>query len=78
MERASQGLVYVIPIALLIIFVLLYLTMDSLLNVLIILLDVPLSLIGAFLTLFLLDYNLSVAVWLGIIALTVWMPETAW
>ena len=69
MERASQRLVYVIPITLLIIFVLLYLTTGSLVKVLIILLAVPFSLIGAFLILFLLDYNLSVAVWVGIIAL---------
>ena len=69
MQRAAQRLTYVIPITLLLIFVLLYLNARSLMKVLIVLVAVPFSLIGAFLLLWLLGYHLSVAVWVGIIAL---------
>lgn len=69
MERAGARLTYVIPVTLLVIFVLLYLNTGSLAKVLIVLLAVPFSLIGAFLLLSLLGYHLSVAVWVGIIAL---------
>ncbi|MGH7231929.1 MAG: efflux RND transporter permease subunit [Nitrospiraceae bacterium] len=69
MQRAQQRLTYLIPLTLLVIFVLLYLNTRSLMKVLIVFLAVPFSLIGAFLILYLLDYNLSVAVWVGIIAL---------
>ena len=65
----SQRLAYVIPLTLLVIFVLLYLNTRSLVKVLIVLLAVPFSLVGAFLILYLLGYNMSVAVWVGIIAL---------
>jgi Cu(I)/Ag(I) efflux system membrane protein CusA/SilA len=51
------------------IFVLLYLNSRSLAKVLIVLLAVPFSLVGAFLLLWLLNYHLSVAVWVGLIAL---------
>jgi Cu(I)/Ag(I) efflux system membrane protein CusA/SilA len=69
LQRASQRLMYVIPITLALIFVLLYLNTRSLAKVLIVLTAVPFSLLGAFLLLWLLDYHLSVAVWVGIIAL---------
>ena len=69
MERASRRLTYVIPLTLLIIVVLLYLNTGSLAKVIIVLLAVPFSLVGAFLLLYLLGYHLSVAVWVGIIAL---------
>jgi Cu(I)/Ag(I) efflux system membrane protein CusA/SilA len=69
MQRANARLVYVIPVTLLVICVLLYLNTRSLIKVLIILLAVPFSLVGAFLLLYLLGYHLSVAVWVGIIAL---------
>ena len=69
MQRAQQRLTYLIPLTLLVIFVLLYLNTGSLMKVLIVFLAVPFSLIGAFLFLYLLDYNLSVAVWVGLIAL---------
>jgi Cu(I)/Ag(I) efflux system membrane protein CusA/SilA len=69
MRRANARLVYVIPITLGVIFVLLYLNTRSLVKVLIVLLAVPFSLVGAFLLLYLLGYHLSVAVWVGIIAL---------
>lgn len=69
MQRASRRLTYVIPLTLLVIFVLLYLNTGSLVEVFIVLLAVPFSLLGAFLLLYLLDYNMSIAVWVGIIAL---------
>jgi Cu(I)/Ag(I) efflux system membrane protein CusA/SilA len=69
MQRATQRLTYVIPLTLLVIFLLLYLNTRSLTKVVIVLLAVPFSLVGAFLLLYLLGYHLSVAVWVGIIAL---------
>jgi Cu(I)/Ag(I) efflux system membrane protein CusA/SilA len=69
MQRAGQRLMYVIPITLLIIAVLLYFNGKSLGKVLIVLFAVPFSLVGAFLLLWILGYHLSVAVWVGIIAL---------
>ncbi len=69
MQRAAQRLRYVIPVTLALIFVLLYLNTRSLAKVLIVLTAVPFSLVGAFLLLWLLGYHLSVAVWVGIIAL---------
>ncbi|MBX9628853.1 MAG: CusA/CzcA family heavy metal efflux RND transporter, partial [Gemmataceae bacterium] len=69
MERSNRRLLYVIPVTLLVIFVLLYLNTGSIAKVLIVFLAVPFSLVGAFLLLWLLGYHLSVAVWVGIIAL---------
>jgi Cu(I)/Ag(I) efflux system membrane protein CusA/SilA len=69
MQRSNQRLKYVIPVTLLVIFVLLYFNTRSVTKVFIVLLAVPFSLIGAFLLVYLLGYNLSVAVWVGIIAL---------
>jgi Cu(I)/Ag(I) efflux system membrane protein CusA/SilA len=69
MQRAQARLAYVIPITLGLIFVLLYLNTGSLAKVLIVFLAVPFSLVGAFLLVWLLGYNLSVAVWVGVIAL---------
>ncbi len=69
MQRSNQRLTYVIPLTLVVIFLLLYLNTRSLTKVFIVFLAVPFSLIGAFLLLYILGYNLSVAVWVGIIAL---------
>ena len=69
MQRASQRLQYVIPITLAVIFLLLYLNARSVTKALIVMIAVPFSLVGAFLLLWLLGYHLSVAVWVGIIAL---------
>lgn len=69
-ERAKQRLKVVVPITLLIIFLLLYLNNRSIIETLIILFSVPLSLIGSVWLLYVLDYNMSVAVWVGIIALS--------
>jgi Cu(I)/Ag(I) efflux system membrane protein CusA/SilA len=69
MLRAKERLSVVIPLTLLIVVVLLYLNTRNPTQIVIVLLAVPFSLIGAFWLLYLLDYNLSVAVWVGIIAL---------
>jgi Cu(I)/Ag(I) efflux system membrane protein CusA/SilA len=76
MQRAKERLKYVIPLTALIIFVLIYLNTTSITETVIILLAVPFSLVGAFWLLYLLDYNLSVAVWVGIIALAGLDAET--
>jgi Cu(I)/Ag(I) efflux system membrane protein CusA/SilA len=69
MLRAKDRLRIVIPVTLLIVVVLLYFNTRSVAKVAIVLLAVPFSLVGAFWLLYLLGYNLSVAVWVGIIAL---------
>ena len=69
LERASARLRLVVPLTLLIVFVLLYLSTASVPKTLIILLAVPFSAVGAIWLLWLLGYNMSIAVWVGLIAL---------
>ncbi len=76
MERAKQRLMYVIPLTILIIFVIIYLNTRSVTKTMIVFLAVPFSLVGAIWLLYLLDYNLSIAVWVGIIALAGLDAET--
>ena len=76
MQRAKERLIYVVPLTLLIILVLLYLNFQSVAKTLIVLLSVPFSLVGSIWLLYFLDYNLSVAVWVGIIALAGVAAET--
>ncbi len=76
MLRAKQRLLIVVPLTLLIIALILYLNTRSLIKTAIVLLAVPFSLVGAFWVLYLLHYNLSVAVWVGIIALAGLDAET--
>jgi Cu(I)/Ag(I) efflux system membrane protein CusA/SilA len=76
MQRAKERLTYVVPLTLLIIFVLLYMNFQSVTKSLIVLLSVPFSMVGAVWLLYLLGYNLSVAVWVGIIALAGVAAET--
>ncbi|MBV8584938.1 MAG: efflux RND transporter permease subunit, partial [Verrucomicrobia bacterium] len=73
---AEQKLAIVVPFTLLIIFVLIYLNTKSVTKTFIVLLAVPFSLVGAFWLLYLLGYNLSVAVWVGLIALAGLDAET--
>ena len=68
-ERARARLQLVLPIVLLVIFVLLYFTYRSVLEAAHVLLAVPFALSGGVYLLWLLDYNFSVAVWVGFIAL---------
>ena len=76
MLRAQQRLLYVIPMTLVIIFVIIYLNTKSVFKTLIVLLAVPFALIGAFWLMYLLHYNMSIAVWVGIIALAGVSAET--
>ena len=76
LQAAEKRLAIVIPFTLLIIFVLIYLNTRSVTKTFIVLLTVPLSLVGAFWLLYLLGYNMSVAVWIGLIALAGLDAET--
>ncbi len=76
LKSAEQRLAVVIPFTLLLIFVLIYLNTKSVARTAIVLLAVPFSLVGAFWFLYLLHYNLSVAVWVGLIALAGLDAET--
>ncbi len=76
MLRAQQRLMIVVPLTLLIIVLIIYLNTRSLVKTAIVLLAVPFSLVGAFWIIYLLHYNLSVAVWVGIIALAGLDAET--
>jgi len=77
MQRAQERLMYVIPLTLLIIFVILYLNTSSTIQALIVLLGVPFALTGSVWLLYALDYNMSIAVWVGVIALAGLYAETA-
>jgi Cu(I)/Ag(I) efflux system membrane protein CusA/SilA len=76
MLRAKERLLLVVPLTLLLIALIIYLNTRSAIKTAIVLLAVPFSLVGAFWTLYLLHYNLSVAVWVGIIALAGLDAET--
>jgi Cu(I)/Ag(I) efflux system membrane protein CusA/SilA len=69
MERAKEHLAVVVPITIIIIMLLLFLNFRNVTEVLIILGTLPMALIGGLWLLYLLDYNLSVAVGVGFIAL---------
>ena len=75
-ERAKERLMLVVPITLLLVVLLLYLNTRSMTATGIILLAVPFSVVGAVWLLYLLDYNLSIAVWVGLIALAGLDAET--
>jgi len=75
-ERAKARLLLVLPVTLFLIALLLYFNTGSAVEVAIVLLAVPFSLIGAVWLLWGLDYHLSVAVWVGIIALAGLDAET--
>src|SRR6266542_1418609 len=76
MLRAKQRLMIVVPLTLLIIVLIIYLNTRSAIKTAIVMLAVPFSLVGAFAILHWLGYNLSVAVWVGIIALAGLDAET--
>jgi Cu(I)/Ag(I) efflux system membrane protein CusA/SilA len=76
LRAAEKQLAIVIPITLLVILGLIYFNTRSWTKTLIVMLTVPFSLIGAFWLVYLLGYNLSVAVWIGIIALAGLDAET--
>jgi len=69
MERAQERLQLVVPLTLVVIVMLLFLNFRSFADVLVILGTLPMALVGGLWLLYLLDYNLSVAVGVGLIAL---------
>ncbi len=77
MERVQARLKIVLPITLFVVFLLLYLNTKSLVKTAIILMAVPFSAIGAIWFVHLLGYNMSIAVWVGFIALLGVDAETA-
>ncbi|MGC2047797.1 MAG: CusA/CzcA family heavy metal efflux RND transporter, partial [Gallionella sp.] len=76
MERAAAKMKIVVPITLLVIFLLLYLNFMRVTEALIVMLSVPFALVGGVWLLWLLGYNLSVAVVVGFIALAGVAAET--
>jgi len=76
MQRAKERLLLVIPATLALIIIIIYLNTRSYIKTAIVMLAVPFSLVGAFWAIYLGDYNLSVAVWIGIIALAGLDAET--
>ena len=76
MERAIEKMKIVVPVTLLIIFLLLYLNFKRLTETLIVMLSVPFALVGGVWLMWLLGYNMSVAVAVGFIALAGVAAET--
>ncbi len=76
LERAKERLAVVVPVTLVLIFLLLYLNSGSAAEALLVMAAVPFSLVGAVWLLWFLDYNMSVAVWVGLIALAGLDAET--
>jgi copper/silver efflux system protein len=69
LEEMANRMKILIPLTLMIIVVLLYLYFKNVVEVLIVLLSIPFALVGTVWLLWLLDYRLSTAVWIGVIAL---------
>ena len=76
LQAAQKRFLMIIPLTVLLILLIIYLSTRSLIKTAIVLLAVPFSLVGAFWILYLLDYNMSVAAWIGIIALAGLDAET--
>lgn len=74
--KTHERLWLVIPLTLLIIFVLLFMNTKSVTKTIIVLLAIPFSLVGSFWFLYLLNCNMSIAAWVGIIALAGLDAET--
>jgi copper/silver efflux system protein len=76
MESTHQHLKMVIPLTILLIIIIIHFSTRSFVKTGIVLLAVPFSLVGSFWFLYLLGYNISTAVWVGIIALAGLDAET--
>ena len=77
MQRVFERLKIFVPLTLAIIFILFYFTFRSVAQTLMVMLGVPFALVGGFWLLLLLGYNMSVAVWVGFIALAGVAAETS-
>jgi Cu(I)/Ag(I) efflux system membrane protein CusA/SilA len=69
LQRVRERLKLVLPVTIFIVFLLLYLNTRSVVKTLIVFLAVPFSAVGAIWLLHFLGYNMSIAVWVGLIAL---------
>jgi Cu(I)/Ag(I) efflux system membrane protein CusA/SilA len=69
MLRVHNRLKFIVPLTLVLIFVLLYMNTKSTMKSLVVMLAVPFSAVGAVWLVYLLGYNVSIAVWVGMIAL---------
>ncbi len=76
MERANKRLKLVVPITLLIIFLLLFFNFKNVTESIIVMLSLPFALVGGLWFMYLLDYNMSVVVGVGFIALAGVAAET--
>lgn len=76
MEKARKTLKLIIPATLVLIFILLYIHFHNITEVVIVMVSLPFSLVGGFWLIYLLGYNLSVAVGVGFIALAGLATET--
>lgn len=76
MERAKARLKLVVPLTLTIIFVAFYFTFRSVAETFMVMVGVPLSLVGAIWYLSMLGYNMSIAVWVGMITVVGTAAET--
>ena len=76
MERAAQRLKLIIPITIVIIFLLLYMHFGNISESMIVMLSLPFAIVGGVWLMFILDYNMSVAVAVGYIALLGLAAET--
>ena len=77
MQRVESRLRLLVPLTLVIVFLVLLLSTRSALTSIVVLAGAPMALSGAFVSLVMLDYNLSVAVWVGLTALAGLYAETA-
>ncbi len=69
MERAQERMYFIIPVTLLIVMILIYLSLQSLVETMIVMLTIPFAMVGGIWLLWFLGYNFSVAVAVGFIAL---------
>jgi Cu(I)/Ag(I) efflux system membrane protein CusA/SilA len=76
MEKARKTLNIIIPLTLLVIFILLYIHFNNIIEVVIVMASLPFALLGGIWLIYFLDYNLSVAVGVGFIALAGLATET--
>lgn len=77
MQRVREKLTVILPLTLFLIMMLLYMNTKSLTETMLIILAVPFSAVGAIWFLYLLGYNMSIGVWVGLIALLGVDAETA-
>ena len=77
LERVRARLTFVLPLTILIVFAILYLNFRGAAQALIVMASVPFAAVGAIWTLWMLGFNTSIAVWVGMIALLGVAAETA-